>query len=226
MINKSLTSLQKGGYKMIMKSRKLIVPLIAIMISAVALAGVAYAAYNSSVQDDGGNNDSDYAALVFTTSEGTEITSGTLASATGLTLTTTTVISTPNVTIGTDGNLEILVYFKLTSDKTTANYTVADDFKLLNSVGTEVTSLTIDASGVNADHKTVNFASSVVYRNQADTENAPATLVKDTVYLAKITITVTADVQFDNATAIADVTAVNTAINGLHYSLELTSTSA
>ena len=211
---------------MIMKSRKLIVPLVAIMVSDVALAGVVYA-YQSSVQNNGSNNDSDYAALVFTDSEGVEITSGNLASATGLTLTTTTVINTPNVTIGSDGSLVIKVYFKLNTDKATANYTVADDFKIVNAGGTEISSLTIDAAGVNNDHKTVTFGSpTITYRNQGDTADAPNPLLKDTVYLIKITIPVTVNVQFDNATATTDVTAVCNAINAVKYTLKLTSSSA
>ena len=204
--------------------KKLVVPLVAIMMCAVALAGVVYA-YTSSVQNSG-TIDQDYAVLVFTDAEGEEKTSGSLAALTGITFTTVTTISPAHVTVNADGTATVGVYFKYVSDKETANYTVAGDFKLKNG-NVDVTSVTITASGVDEDHDTVSFAiGSMVVKNQAGTQTVENPLVKNTIYQATFVITPTCDVQFNNATAIADATAVVNAINALTYSLTLTSTSA
>ena len=210
---------------MIGKKRKLIVPVVAIMMCAVALAGVAYA-YSSSVSNTG-TNDQDYAVLIFTNQSGTEQTSGSLAALTGITFTTVTTINpTAHVTVNADGTATFGVYFKYVSDKDAAYYTVAEDFKLLKD-GNPTTTVEITAQDVDAQHKSVSFAiGNMVLRNSTDTADAPATLVKDTVYLAKITVTPTCDVQFNNATAVADATAVVNAINALTYSFTLTSTDA
>ena len=207
--------------------KKFLIPLVVLLLCAVSLTGAGYA-YNSSVQNDSDPFAPEYAALVFTNSGGTEMTSGNPAAATGATFVTATTINpTAKVVVDVDGTLYVKAYFKLISDKATADYTVSADLKIENSSHAETDSITIDAAGVDADHKTVSFAvGDLTVRNQADTADVEGNLVKDTVYIAVIPITVTCNVWFNNATASADAAAVDTAVSALHYNLKLTSASA
>ena len=214
---------------MIGKKKKLIVPVVAIMMCAVALAGVAYA-LTTSVSNTEVDPDSEYKVLVFSELNGTEITSGSViddAASNGFTITTDTTINVPKVVAKIDGEATIVAYFKMASDADTANYTVAGTASL------STTSVTITQAA--ADHKVITLAASAVSVTNTDGSAIQGNLVKGTVYMASFTITATtpaadqvqnAGIWFNDATAITDAGYIVAALNNVTFTLSLTATLA
>lgn len=212
---------------MIGKKKKLIVPVVAIMMCAVALAGVVYAlGETTSVSNTENEPDSDYKVLVFSEDDGSVITSGSVADAeasNGFLVTTNTVIDTPKVVANINGPATIVVYFKMSTDAATANYSVSGTATL------STTSVTIGTAV--ADHKVITLAASGVTVTNVDGSAAPSPLVKDTVYKASFTITATtpadnAGIWFSDADAVTDAGAIVTALNNVGFTIALTATLA
>ena len=201
---------------------KLVVPVIAIMMCAVALAGVAYA-YTSSVTNDGPNIDPDYEALLFTDSGGTEITGAFTDAAKGIVVTTNTNYVTPLVGITFNGSATVTVYFKLMTDKATAPYAVTGDL-VLKKAG--ATTTTVDVESADTGHKTITFAVGNIAITNVDGSAVQGNLAAGTVYKATFSITASGDVQFSNRTAAVDAAAVVDAMDDLTYTVTLTAEDA
>ena len=189
-IGKIVENLQKGGNTMIGKSKKLVVPVIALMMCAVALAGVAYA-YNSSVTTTNNTGDVDFFAIDLYENNGTTPIEGRItASDAGFVVTTATVIGESSKTItATADKVDTIVYafgFKVTSEDST-QFTV-------NTTNSSV-SLTVDDSGVASLIPAVTTTTSIavtsqlgIYSDAACTAAAAGNLDVGTVYYAAVEI--------------------------------------
>ncbi|AGI47636.1 hypothetical protein TALC_00637 [Thermoplasmatales archaeon BRNA1] len=191
--------------------KKMLVPLVVLMLCAVALVGAGYA-YSSSVSDNGGA-DSDYMVIQYWKSDGSAAitATGQMPTASGFVVVTETDLSGPTVNATVDGTATIQAYFKIESDVSPAAvYSVSADFDI-----GDVT--TANSTG------TLVFDTAVTYHLASDNSAVSAnTFVAGTLYYVKVVITTDDTLAFANGTAKVDALEVQTAINAATYSLEVT----
>ena len=220
---------------MIGKKKKLIVPVIAIMMCAVALAGVAYA-YSTSITAPGTDPVDDYVVIDLYTTAGSVITGPITSDCNGLVVKTSTAITgNPNLKTVTASFEEIgegIVYkgaFKviapdntapLTEDTTTTVYTI--DYSGFTG------SLTVGAmpAGINAaTAAAATLSIGGIYTNAGCTSAAPAQLTIGTIYYYTVVINLTNAGEYTSTTmAPADVAAGVVGVSSITFNLSFVAT--